>query len=118
MQDNNGKLERPCVLVRAWGDKPVQLVLHRIENNRCYVGNAATLFPIALPQNQVFVFDVDRFASLSTAFQQGDQRKLGEIWANISVDDLACNRYQDMLESIHDKEHLNDTVCAPRGNAQ
>ena len=118
MQANNDYLHKPIVLVRAWGDEPVKLNLHRIENNRCFVAAAGALRPIGLPLNQVFVFDLDRFSTLSTAYESSDFGKLGELWANIPVDDLACNRYQDMLRCVHDQENLTDSECATRGNTQ
>jgi hypothetical protein len=118
MQDNNGRALNPPVIVRAWGDEPVRLFLHRIDNKRCYVGNETSKSPIGLPEDQVFAFDVDRFARLSTAFQQGDVDKLGELWANIPVEDSACNRYQDMLKSLHDQEPFTDSECASSGNNQ
>jgi hypothetical protein len=100
MQENNNsdrgskiRAAKPPVIVRAWGDEPVKLVLYRIDNKRCYVGLETSKAPIGLPVDQVFVFDVDRFYRLSTVFQQGDVGKLAELWAGIPVDDFACNRY-------------------------
>jgi len=112
MQLDNGSTRKVPVIVRAWDDEPVKLFLHRIENNRCFVGNSSTIRPIGLPVDQVFWFDPLRFAELSTVFQQGDKGKLGELWANISVDDLTCNRYQDVLESLHDQENVTDSERA------
>jgi len=109
MQSNSVLGMKIQVIVRAWADEPVSLFLHRIENNRCYVGSENASRPIGLPFGEVFWFDLDRFSSLRTAFQQGDRRKLGELWANIPVDDLACNRYQDNISSCHDQEHFTDS---------
>ncbi len=111
MQLNNEVNVRPSVIVRAWGDEPVKLTLHRIENKRCYVGNERTLCPIGLPFDQVFAFDVDRFASLCTAFTQKDISSLAKLWAGIPVDDFACNKYQDVLGSSHDQENITDPEC-------
>jgi hypothetical protein len=118
MQENNERHEKPSVMVRAWGDEPITLKLHRIENNRCYVGIERAERPIGLPVDQVFALDVDRLTLLSTAFQQGDRHKLGELLANIPVDDFACNKYRDILESPHDQEHITDTECASGRNSQ
>ena len=96
MQENNYQPEKPSVIVKGWGDEPVKLLLYRIENNGCFVASANADRPIGLPCDQVFTFDMDRFSSLCAAFKQGDERKLGELWANIPVDDFACNRYQGM----------------------
>jgi len=117
-QENNTRAEHPPVIVRAWGDQPVKLVLHAIENNRCVVGSTNGTRTLSLPTEQVFYFNVDRFNALSTAFQQGDKRKLGELWENIPLDDFACNRYQDMLSSVHDQEHFTDPECTSRGDSQ
>lgn len=118
MQQNNRRAETTPVIVRAWGDEPVQLVLHRIDNNRCYVGSKESLKPIGLPVDQVFFFDPDRYSQLCTAFVEGDMRKLGELWADIPVDDFACNKYQDVLRSQHDQENITDTECIESGDAQ
>ena len=61
MQANNGPPLKPAVIVRAWGDEPVKLFLHRIENRRCYVGKLESHTPIGLPDDQVFIFDQQFF---------------------------------------------------------
>jgi len=48
------------------------------------------------------------FDTLRTVFQQGDSRKLGEFLANIPVDDLACNRYQDKFQFRWNTRKMND----------
>ena len=116
MQDNNARAERPLVMVRAWGDEPMRLLLYRIDNDVCFVGSENAKRPIGLPGDQVFDFDVDRFANLLTAFQQGDQRKLGELWANIPVDDCACNRYQYNVDCSHDQESIADSESTASGH--
>jgi hypothetical protein len=117
VQQNNETASKLPVIVRSFGDEPVKLFLHRIENNRCYVGQPDSLRPIGLPFDQVFEFEVDTFTTLSTAFQQNDLRRLGELWANMTVDDFACNRYQDMSSSVHDQEHIANPESAPRSDA-
>jgi hypothetical protein len=94
MQGNNASQSRPPVLVRAWGDEPVKLLLHRIENNRCYVGNERTTRPIGLPPEQVFAYDEDIFLHMRAQFDTGNTSKLGEEWAKLGVDDFACNKYK------------------------
>ena len=118
MQENNERVKSFPVTVRAWGDEPVRLFLHRIENNRCYVGNERSVHPIGLPIEQVFAFDMDTFTGLSTAFQQGDVGKLGELWANLGVDDFACNKYKISLECSHDQEHIADPESAPSSDTR
>ena len=118
MQENNGDALKPLVMVRAWGNEPVRLYLHRIDNKRCYVGCKASTSPIGLPDDQVFAFDLDRFNVLYTTFQQGDVNKLSELWANISVEDYACNKYQDVLRSLHDQENVANPECSSSGNTK
>lgn len=118
MQENNGRAVNPLVIVRAWGNEPVKINLYRIDNTRCYVGSEKSKFPIGLPCDQVFAFDVDRYSQLRTAFCDGDVRKLSELWANIPLDDFACNRYQDILESPHDQENVTDSERVASGNNQ
>jgi hypothetical protein len=118
MQENNGRAFNPPVIVRAWGDEPVKVFLYAIENNRCIVGASDGVRTLSLPADQVFYFDVDRLTSLSTAFQQGDRRKLGELWAKIPVDDFACNRYQDKLECLHDQEPISSVGSAQECGGQ
>ena len=118
MQENNDHPIRPQVMVRAWGDEPVKLSIHRIENKRCYVGNEVSKSPVGLPNDQVFVFDLDRSSLLCTAFKHGDADKLGELWAKMTVDDFACNKYQISLECSHDQEHFTDSESAPSSDTR
>jgi hypothetical protein len=110
------KNKLPLVIVRAWGDEPVVLHLHRIENNRCYVGSEDTDKPIGLRHKDVFAFDSTMFSTLSTAYTQGDMEVLRQIWAGISVDDFACNRYQDNVVFSHDQEHFTDSAGDASGH--
>jgi hypothetical protein len=74
---NEISVKRP-VMVRSWGDEPVRLYLHRIENNRCYVGAESAQHPIGLPCEQVFAYDDQQFFHMRAQFDTGDARKLGE----------------------------------------
>jgi hypothetical protein len=114
----NKSRNRPQVIVRSWGDQPVILFLYRVENNRCFVGSENTRRPIGLPEDQVFVFDKTRFAQLSTAYRSGNKAKLRAVYDLFGVDDFACNRYQDKLESSHDKENIADSERIAGGNTQ
>jgi hypothetical protein len=118
MQENNVHVGKPSVIVRAWGDEPVRLFLHRIENNRSYVGIETAETPIGLPNEQVFAFNEETFKKLSTAFKNRDSRKLGECWAKMTVDDFACNKYKISLECSHDQEHIARAEGASDRNAR
>jgi hypothetical protein len=115
---NNSDRREPRVIVRSWGDQPVSLYLYYIENNRVFVGSENCKQTIGLPCDQVFAFDEDRFSRLCTAFTQGDMSKLGELYANIPVDDFACNKYQDNLDSQHDQENVTYSERTASGGEQ
>ena len=89
------KNNRPNVIVRAWGDEPVVLQLYRIANKRCYVGGSRSACAIGLPFDQVFAFDSHKFSTMRTCFEQGKMAELKGLYDSLSVDDFACNRYQD-----------------------
>jgi hypothetical protein len=114
----NNRRKQHEVIVRAWGDEPVQLTLHRIVNNRCYVGQRGTLFPIGLPFDQVFAFDSCLFSTMRQCFEQGKLAELKDLYSSLSVDELSCNKYQDNVSYAHDQEHLTDSECAQGGNPQ
>jgi hypothetical protein len=97
------------VIVRAWGDEPVRLFLHNIENNRCYVGQEYAKRPLSLPVYEVFAFDSHRFSTMRQAYESGDSAKLASLYASINMDDFACNRYQDNVSSMHGQENISDS---------
>lgn len=92
----------PRVIVRSWGDEPVELRLYSIGNKTCYVGQSSPKRTIGLPSSEVFAFDESLFSSLKDAYMDGNRDTLSTLYARISVDDFACNRYQDMSSSLHD----------------
>ena len=118
MQENNRPSGKAPVIVRAWGDEPVKLFLHRIENNRCYVGSIESRRPIGLPVDQVFVFNEDVFSDLIHRFAQACTGKKGEIWANMAVDDFSCNKYQKTVGYSHDQENISSSECVAGGNPE
>lgn len=103
----NIKSKAITVIVRSWGDEPVQFLLYCIENNRCYFGGESSRRPIGLPFDQVFAFDSHRFSTLRKAWSEG---KSG-IFSDFTVDDFACNMYQDNVGSPHDQENITDSGC-------
>ena len=114
MQGANGTVRKPKVIVRAWGDEPVVLFLHTIDNTSAYVGQENSGPVIGLPLGQVFLFDEIAFATLKDAFDSGDTNKLVSTYSELSVNS-PCNRYQDVLESQHDKEHITDSRSSASG---
>lgn len=86
-----------AVIVRAWGDRPVKLNLRRVCKSHCYVGNTGSLAEIGVPNEQVFAFSEELYQKLSAAFQVKDFHDLHQLYTHISVDDFACNKYQDKL---------------------
>src|ERR1700686_819230 len=99
------------VIVRSWGDEPVAIFMHRIENNRAYVGKEHSNTVIGLPLEQVFLFDMHRFSTLRAAFESGDRNNLESMYSQLAVNS-PFNRYQDVLESVHDKENITDSRSA------
>lgn len=86
-----------AVIVRAHGDRPVKLTLHRIDKSHCYVGNTGSMVEIGVPSEQVFAFSEELYEKLSAAFQTNDFHNLHQLYTDIPVDDFACNKYQDKL---------------------
>lgn len=118
MQPESTQPRKIPVIVRGWADEPVKLYLHRIENNRCYVGSEGAVRPIGIPPEQVFLFDENTFSTLCSQFNAQNRVQLGEEWANIRMDDFVCNRYQDMLKCSHDQEHLTHTERTPSSDSR
>ena len=109
MQQNNDVIVQNQVIVRAWGDEPVLLILYRIENNRVFVGLENCSAPIGLPLEQVYRYSLDKFIALKSAFACQDRRNIGEEWAKLAVDDFSCNKYKDNIKFSHDQEHITDS---------
>lgn len=109
MQEKNEKITYPSVIVRAWGDEPVKMQLHSIENNRCYVLNKPLGRRLGLPFDQVISYEESLFCSLRKAYESGSMDKLKYIYDNIPLDDFACNKYRDKVQSCHDKEQIRDS---------
>jgi hypothetical protein len=105
------------VIVRAWGDEPVALFLHRIANKIVYVGQEHSNTAIGLPPEQVFLFDMHRFSTLRTLFESEDRNNLESMYSKLAVNS-PCNRYQDVLESVHDKENITDSRSAASSSEQ
>jgi hypothetical protein len=110
--------DRPNVIVRSWGDEPVKLVLYSIANDTCYVGSGLSKKAIGLPSDQVIAFDSDLFLRLLTAYKTGNKRELSTLYSSISVDDFACNKYQDVVKSSHGKEDISGIAGIAIGDGQ
>jgi hypothetical protein len=108
---NQTENNRPSVIVQGWGNEPVKLFLHSIENDICYVGNGSTKRPVGLPSNQVFVFSEGLFSRLREEYDFHNWTVLSTLYETISVDDFACNKYRNKVLSSHDQEGIADTEC-------
>jgi hypothetical protein len=86
-----------AVIVRARGDMPVKLSFRRFDKDHCYVGHIGRISEIGVPSEQVFAFSDELYNKLIAAFQAQDLNRLRELYAQIPVDDLACNKYQNRL---------------------
>ena len=90
------------VIVRAWGDEPVVLFLHRLDNKGdiAFVGQEVpTRRPIGIPITQVFVFDEETAVRLLSAYKTGKMADLSSIYSG-------CVKYQDSVGYLHDPEHV------------
>lgn len=96
----------PKVIVRAWGDEPVVLVAHGLDQGtkRVFVGQPEAKRPISLPTSDVFDYSPGRFNELSAAFRARDKNKLRRLYKNLHDVEKSCNRYQIMLSSQHENE--------------
>lgn len=103
------------VIVRAWGDEPVVMFLHHVENNRCYVGKENSDKVIGLPAEQVYLYDGTGFCQLREAFECGDKSRLESTYSQLPVNS-PCNRYQDTLELSNDKENVTNSASASTGS--
>ena len=106
---NNAPSYSPEVMVRAWGDEPVRLLLHHIDNTTTYVCSRRSGLAIGLPSEQVFVFDSDLFSIMRPLWEAGQTDQLRKLYGKLSVDDLACNKYQDGVKCPHDQEDIADS---------
>jgi hypothetical protein len=106
---NNETKIRPKVVVRAWGDEPVVLFLQAIDRTHAYVGQEGSGKVIGLPHNQVFLFNQADFLALKNAYACGNVDKLSSIYSQLEINS-PCNRYQDNVESGHDKENVTDSA--------
>jgi hypothetical protein len=106
------------VIVRSWGDEPVVLFLYSADTTRLIVGRRKARYTIGLPAEQVFPFHKSVFHNLADAWAAGDRDKLASLYAEIIVNNNACNRYQDALNSVHDKKHITDSRSVASSSQQ
>jgi hypothetical protein len=116
VEKNIFERNHPRVIVRGWDGEPVELYLYRIDTTHSYVGSATQKHPVGFPHEQVFIHRYSTLYSLQQAFKRRNITELSAIYANITKDDYACNKYHDNLEYLHDQEHITDPECATSGN--
>ncbi len=115
---NNELYVRKAVIMRAWGDEPLRRTLFFIDNTHTYIGGEGSDRCIGLPHNQVFAFDGPLYSRLREAYETGEIQTLSTLYSSIPVDDLACNRYQDAVGSLHGQEDITDSKRVAGGNGQ
>lgn len=95
----------PKVIVRSFADEPVELLAHAIDRqaDRVFVGILNAKSPLSLPVEDVFDYDQHYFTLLVKAFEENNKTRLAELYAELR-DKRPCNRYQDALISVHEKE--------------
>jgi hypothetical protein len=96
------------------GDEPVLLFVYAVEKKHAIVGKIDSSRTIGIPIGQVYMFDMSKFSTARTAYESGEREELVEICRSL-LDEFTCNRYQDNLESLHDKEILTDTEGVASG---
>jgi hypothetical protein len=94
---------RNLAIVRSWGDEPVALLAYRIDlkGDVVFIGSKGCRRQVGLPSDQVFAFEEILFERLRSAHQSMESEKLLSSYA-------CCIRYQDMVDSSLDQEHLTD----------
>ena len=107
---------RPRATVRAWGGEPVILFLHHVDKTHAYVCRDGSETFIGLPFGDVFVFDEQKFSTARAAFESSDGNKLTSAYSE--MDNLSCNRYQDILESQHEKAKVKSPQSITRGSGK
>jgi hypothetical protein len=109
--------DRKAVIVRGWGNEPVKLFLHRIENNRCYVGKEDSEESLSLPMTDVLTYDDTLFGNLHSAYSQQDTALLCELYDK-ALDDFTCIRNKNKVESSHDQEGVPNTSAVEVSDSQ
>ncbi len=96
----------PLVIVRSYGDEPVALCALALEHHgtRVRVARSAEARGISLPAEDVVSFEDSLYEKLMSAFRRGDSERLRQIWIEARSDEKACNRYRDVLGSMHAQE--------------
>ena len=55
MQENNRPRLKIKIIVRAWGDEPVELFMQHVDNKRTYVEKENSDRVIGLPAEEVYI---------------------------------------------------------------
>ena len=58
---------------------------------------------ISLPTDNVFSYRDDLFQKLKDASEAGNSEELANLYKSEKLDINSCNKYQDVLSSIHEK---------------
>jgi hypothetical protein len=84
MTSQGNKASRPgsWVIVRAYGDEPVALMLYGLdkERDRAIVGRAGASAPISLPMDHIYRYDLEAFTAMSSAYAAGDVGQLEKLY--------------------------------------
>lgn len=95
MKSSNRPNDR--VIVRAWGNEPVALLVYRADSKDSvvFVGAEGCRRPIGLPWDQVFAFEDETFKRLRTVYEREESEELLNIYST-------CIRYLNNVDSLHD----------------
>lgn len=77
------------VLVRAYGDRPLERAVWEVENGKVYISRLDLMeqcerqeaCPMGFPKGDVFLFDERLYKRLESAYNRKDKRNLAGIWS-------------------------------------
>lgn len=108
------------VIVRAWGDEPVDLWLYAVDNkpDTAYVGRTSCARPIGLPVHQVFRFDDEMMARLSVEYSKGSDADMSSVYAMCCPISTIDNLIPSEIGLAHDEIAVAHPQRTESGNRE
>ncbi len=109
------------VIVRAWGNEPVILRAVRVDlqNDLIQLFKKDPKHSINLPMDDVFLYDECWYRELQLAFIEHKSADLARMFDLKNVGKNNCNKYQDMIRSLHEEEtEVTDSECIEAGDGK
>ena len=97
------KTPTSCVIVRAWGGEPVEMIVQDVDKkgDRVLVSRPNGHRSIGLPVADVFPFDKAMMGRLTAAYECGDDAYLGEIYGRLEENKRTCIFIPVAIDSGH-----------------